>query len=201
MPDFYARLESFAGTDTPDDRAAIEAELWKNYGIEQAVFVLDLSGFSRTTNRHGIVHCLSMIQRMRTTLEPIVDAHGGAVVKFEADNCFARFPDVTNAVDAAITCNRVLAAVNRSARDDSQIHAAIGIDFGWFLLVRDADFYGAPVNVASKLGEDTATPGQILVTDRVMQRMGEAGGLRSERHVFTISGIDIEAHEIFYDME
>jgi len=201
MPDFYARLESFAGTETAADRAAIEAELWERYGTEQAVFVLDLSGFSRTTNQHGIVHCLSMIQRMRTTLEPVVKAHDGAVVKFEADNCFARFPDVTNAVDAAIACNRVLAAANRSTRDDSRIHASIGIDFGWFLLIRDADFYGAPVNVASKLGEDTATPGQILVTDRVMQRMGEADGLRSKRHVFTISGIDIDAHEIFYDME
>lgn len=201
MPDFYTRLETFAGADGPDDRAAIEAELWANYGVEQAVFVLDLSGFSRTTNQHGIVHCLSMIQRMRTTLGPIVDGHGGAVVKFEADNCFARFPDVSNAVDAAITCNRVLAAANESARGDSRIHASIGIDFGWFLLVRDTDFYGAPVNVASKLGEDTATPGQILVTDRVMERMGEAAGLRSRRHVFTISGIDIEAHEIFYDMD
>lgn len=201
MPDFYSRLESFAGTDAPDDRAAIEAELWEKYGVEQAVFVLDLSGFSRSTNQHGIVHCLSVIQRMRTTLEPIVDDHGGAVVKFEADNCFARFPDVSNAIDAAISCNRVLAAANASARGDSQIHAAVGIDFGWFLLVRDADFYGAPVNVASKLGEDTARPGQILVTDRVMERAGEAAGLRSKRHVFTISGIDIKAHEIVYDIE
>lgn len=201
MRDFYCRLETFAGSDKPGDRAAIEADLWRKYGVEQAVFVLDLSGFSRTTNQHGIVHCLSMIQRMRTTLDPIVGAHGGAVVKFEADNCFARFPDVLSAIDAAIDCNRVLASANATARGDSQIHAAVGIDFGWFLLVKEGDFYGAPVNVASKLGEDTAKPGQILVTDRVMERLGETAALRSQRHDFRISGIHIRAHEIFYDVE
>jgi len=80
----------------------IEAELWNKYGTEQVVFVLDMSGFSLLTRKYGIIHYLSMVRRMQLTTEPIIKTYGGYLLKFEADNCFAVFPDTLSAVHAAI---------------------------------------------------------------------------------------------------
>jgi len=72
MPDFYKLLENYAWAASIGDRAAIEAGLWGEYGIEESVFILALSGFSRTAGKHGIVHNLSIIQRLRTMLLPLI---------------------------------------------------------------------------------------------------------------------------------
>ena len=66
------------------NREAIEAELWKEYGTEQAIFVLDMSGFSLLTRKYGIIHYLSMVRRMQIIAQPIIEEAGGEVVKFEA---------------------------------------------------------------------------------------------------------------------
>ena len=39
----------------------------------QAVFVLDMAGFSSTVKKHGVIHCLSMVQRMHALVEPTID--------------------------------------------------------------------------------------------------------------------------------
>ena len=198
MSNFYKQLDVYAETENTEVRDGITAALWQEFGTEQAVFILDLSGFSKTAGKHGIVHCLSMIQRMRTVLEPLVDQYGGHVVKFEADNCFARFPEPLSAIWAAIDCNRTLADLNSTAHENFIILASIGIDFGKFLLVNDHDYFGVPVNIASKLGEDTAKPGQILVTDEVMMQLGPDTDIRSQPLTVQISGLNISSHEILY---
>ena len=198
MPDFYDRLERYAETVSAVERAAIEAEMWEKFGVEEAVFVLDLSGFSRTAGKHGIIHCMAMIQRMRGAMAPLVEQFGGKVVKFEADNCFARFSEPASAVAAATECNRRFSELNAKAEGDFEIHACIGIDFGRFLLVEGVDFFGMPVNIASKLGEDIAEPGEILVTHRVMDSIAENAEVTFEPRMYTISGFSIDARLILY---
>ncbi|MEP3276239.1 MAG: adenylate/guanylate cyclase domain-containing protein [Stappiaceae bacterium] len=198
MSEFYDRLTDFSRTASPSARNRIEAELWEKHGVEQAVFILDLSGFSKGTDQHGIVHFLALIQQMRTLLKPLVEDHRGDVVKFEADNCFARFSDPLDAVRAAVECNQALSAMNERVHRDFEINASVGIDFGWILLVKQTDYYGMPVNIASKLGEDTARPGQILVTDRVIKKVGSSSGFATRPHMVSIYDLDIEAHEILY---
>jgi class 3 adenylate cyclase len=87
---------------TDSGRQEIEKKLWEEYGTERVVFVLDMSGFSLLTRKYGIIHYLSMVRRMQLTAEPIVKTYGGSMIKFEADNCFAVFPDTLSAVHAAI---------------------------------------------------------------------------------------------------
>lgn len=198
MSDFYERLTDFAKTESQAVRQRIEADLWAKHGAEQAVFILDLSGFSRRADKHGIVHFLALIQQMRTLLKPLVEDHRGTVVKFEADNCFARFADPADAIDAAIECNHTLSALNQTVHEDFEIMASVGIDFGWILLVKETDFYGMPVNIASKLGEDNARPGQILVTDRVVKKIGARNDVTTRPHPINIYDLEIETHEILY---
>src|SRR3972149_10343656 len=111
-----------------EGRHEIEATLWKEYGAELVVFVLDMSGFSMLTRKYGIVHYLSMVRRMQLITEPIVKSYGGSMIKYEADNCFAVFPDPLSAVNAAIAMQHAFTAANILSSDDLDIHIACGID-------------------------------------------------------------------------
>jgi class 3 adenylate cyclase len=175
----------------------VEDALWAEYGVEQVVFVLDMAGFSLLVQKYGIIHYLSMVRRMHILVEPIITRHNGSIVKFEADNCFARFPTVSDAIKSAIAVNHSLEGMNLMTLDDLDVRVSIGIDFGRFLLIQKKDFYGGPVNLASKLGEDIANAGQILVTDDAVKQLGDEK-FPSQKINVTISGIELPTHEIIY---
>ena len=56
--------------DFPERRAAVAAHIQDHYSRRRAVLVLDMCGFSRTTQAVGIVAFLTMIRRMRRICEP-----------------------------------------------------------------------------------------------------------------------------------
>jgi len=188
----------FSQAEDPDERRKVEETLWHEFGAEYAVFVLDMSGFSLITRKHGIVHYLSMVRRMQLTTEPIVKSYGGSMIKYEADNCFAVFPDPLSAVNAAIAMQHAFNAANLLTVDDFDIHIAIGIDYGKLLIIGQEDCFGDPVNRACKMGEDVAAAGEILITREAMNRIPPEAGIRSREMTITISGINIPAHAIEY---
>ena len=179
-------------------RLTIEARLWKEFGAVKAVLVLDLSGFSLLTQKYGIVHYLSMVRRMQLITQPIVEKAGGEVVKFEADNCFAMFDSVLAAVQAAIALNHAFDEINVYTADQFDIRVAIGIDYGDVLLIGGPDYFGDTVNTASKLGEDQARPGEILITERALAQIPNSAGFQTETVQLEISGITIPAASIRY---
>ncbi len=179
-------------------RQRIEAEIWQRYGAELSVLVVDMSGFSMLAQRHGIVHYLSMIRRMQLTALPIVESHQGRVVKFEADNCYAVFPDPAQAARAAIALNLAFTASNMLTEDELDIRVACGIDHGRVLLLGTDDLYGHAVNRASKLGEDIAEAGEILITAQAMESIPPATGIEGRVMELAISGIALAAFAIQY---
>ena len=181
-----------------EGRHEIEATLWKEYGTELVVFVLDMSGFSLLTRKYGIVHYLSMVRRMQLTTEPIIKSYGGSMIKYEADNCFAVFPDPLSAVNAAIAMQHAFTAANILSSDDLDIHIACGIDYGKLLMIGYEDCFGDPVNRASKMGEDIAAAGEILITGDAMQMIPAEAGIRAHEISVSISGITIPAYMIDY---
>jgi len=190
----------FAYTRTTEqaERQMVEQCLWDEFGVTQAVFVLDMSQFSLLTQRHGIVHYLSLIRRMQIIAQPLIEQHAGHLIKFEADNCFARFPQVTNAIQAGIQINRVLNTENQAIPDASNIRVTCGIDYGKFLLVHEHEFFGDPVNRASKLGEDLGEPGEILVTGAAMALVDKDFEIQCEAVNFSVSGLRLDAYRIIY---
>jgi len=199
MSKFLDFMESYARADLDEDRKAIEAQVWEAYGLEGTICIHDMSGFSRLTEKLGIVHYLSMVRHMQIVVKPIIERFGGQVVKFEADNCFARFPDAHNAVQSSISINIAFDAMNLMTTDDLNIYIATGIDHGKFLLIEeDDDYFGGPVNVASKLGEDIASAGEILLTRAAMDRIPPEAGVKGEAEEYEISGINIAACKVIY---
>jgi class 3 adenylate cyclase len=58
---------------------------------------------------------------------------------------------------------RALLRFNRARPEDERFHFSYGIGYGEVLDLED-DVFGLEVNLASKLGEDLARPGQVLLT-------------------------------------
>jgi class 3 adenylate cyclase len=195
---FQEQLLNFSQTESIEERQKIEGALWEEFGEEYAVFVLDMSGFSLLTRKHGIVHYLSMVRRMQLTTEPIVKSFGGSMIKYEADNCFAVFPDPLSAVNAAIAMQHAFVASNLLTPEDLDIHIACGIDFGKLLVIGHEDCFGDPVNRASKMGEDLAVAGEILITRDAMQMIPTSANIKGREINVSISGITIPAYVVDY---
>jgi class 3 adenylate cyclase len=193
---FEELLLHYAQENEKDKRELITATLWKEFGKMTAVFVMDMSGFSLLSHRHGIVHYLSMVRRMQLTTRPVIEKYGGQVVKFEADNCFAMFDDPLPAIRAAIALNTAFFAMNILTEDDFDIRGSIGIDHGDVLVIGGPDYFGNPVNRACKLGEDIAGPGEILVTAAAYQQIPPSAGIQGRKLELDIAGVPIEVYSI-----
>ena len=193
---FNDLLLHYAQERDADKRQQLDKRLWATYGAERAVFVLDMSGFSAIVERHGVVHYLSMVRRMQLTAQPVIESYGGVIVKFEADNCFATFPDSLGAVQAAVALNQSFAAANLLTLDSSDIHISCGIDYGAILMVDGEDMFGHAVNRASKLGEDIANAGQILITKEARERVPSNVGFAFDAQAFALSNIEIKAFQV-----
>jgi class 3 adenylate cyclase len=198
---FQELLLNFSLSEEDAQRHQIEEALWAEYGAEYAVFVLDMSGFSLLTRKYGVVHYLSMVRRMQLTTEPIIRSYSGFLIKYEADNCFALFPDSLSAVNAAIAMQHAFRASNLLTPDDFDIQISCGVDYGRILLIGREDCFGDPVNRASKLGEDLAAAGEILVTKDAMEMIPAGAGIKAREMELSISGINISAFSIEYHGE
>ena len=184
-----------ARNDHPESLADIDAEIWRRFGRTQAVLVLDMCGFSRLTMRYGITHFLAMIRRLGLLVRPVVAAAGGRVVKAEADNLFAVFDDVPAALAAARAIHDRLSAANAFLPDDWDLHAGIGIGYGPVLLVGAGDLFGSEMNVASKLGEDVAERGDVLLSSSARERLPEGAGPFDEL-ALEMSGLALRAYKL-----
>lgn len=190
---FQDLLLEFSQTENIAKRKMLEQKLWGEYGRKFAVFVLDMSGFSLLTRKYGIVHYLSLVQRMQLITHPIIKSLGGIIIKYEADNCIAVFPDSLAAVNAAEAIHRAFAASNILTPDDLDIHISCGIDYGEILIVGNNDCFGDPVNRAFKLGEDIAGPEETLITKEAFDLLPADANVKGSELKVSISGIEISA--------
>ena len=170
---FEALLDAMVAR--PDERSRIAAQIERDFGEVRAVMVLDMSGFSITTQCHGIACFLLMIHQLRGVAKPAVERARGLVVKAEADNLYCMFEDVADAIAAAREINAHLKDLPPVYPDSPPITVSIGIGYGRILNIDEKDMFGNELNLASKLGEDVAEPGQILLTEAASARARELG--------------------------
>ena len=195
---FFDLLSSFSRQEDLPKRKEIEKIIWDEFGSKLAVLVLDMSGFSLLVQKYGVVHYLSMVNIMQITSKPIIESYQGSIIKFEADNCFAVFPEPAHAIQASIDLNHAFSSENTLTPDELDIRISIGIDYGEILIIDESDFFGNAVNRASKLGEDIADPGEILVTKEAMLQVTDNTNITGDMLNMSISGIDIDVYKIKY---
>jgi class 3 adenylate cyclase len=156
------------------------------------VFISDMASFSSTSRKVGVCHFLKMIHRARQIIAPIIEGRNGMLLKCDADNCYAYFRNPDDAIKASFEVNAALFRANDTFGIAEQIYLSVGIDYGRLLLVGDVDFFGDPVNTASKLGEDLAIREEVLVTRRAIEHSDFKIPELAERMTARISEIEIQ---------
>jgi len=194
--EFRRLLEQRMAVDDAAQRTAIDDKIRERYERDRAVLISDMSGFSRITQEEGILHFLELIHRMHLLALPIIEAHGGHLVKAEADNLYVMFDAVQTAVQTAVALQDACRDAFSGKRANDTCALGIGIAWGRLLDLDGHDFFGDPVNLASKLGEDLASGGDLLVTKAAAAHMEIPPGWVATARMERISNIDIELVEL-----
>lgn len=171
------------------DHAVIDAAIFARFGRTQAVMFTDLVGFSRLVEAFGIVHFLQLIEESESLFLPMIEQHQGLCLKREGDSLLTVFDLPEDALATARAMVDATVRLNVGRTPENRIEVCIGLGFGQVLRVGTDDVWGAQVNAASKLGEEMAQGGEILVTQDFRQAM--AG------HEFSVHGTLYGAQAVF----
>jgi adenylate cyclase len=180
----------------PERRDQIVTEIERDFGQTVAILIMDSCGFSRTVHAHGIIHFLSLLERLWRLVRPLIAEHGGRPLREDADDLFAVFPDAQSALACAKAINEYVEIANGPLPASSEIYVAQGIGYGSVLLVGDDDAWGDEMNLACKLGEDIAQEGEILLTEEARKAIGEDGRDAFEKLELSVSGLEMTAYRL-----
>jgi len=178
----------------PERQADVDARIDREFARQVAIMVIDSCGFSRSVSEYGIVNFLARLERLERLIAPMIQHHGGRVLRVEADNIYALFPDATSAIGCAAEVQRSVEIANEPLPKASEIYVAIGVGYGRLLLVEDDDAYGHEMNVACKLGEDLAKQGEVLVTEGAREALGGSSTWELLPLPVAVSGLELTAY-------
>jgi class 3 adenylate cyclase len=147
----------------PEDRPPMDCESFPALFRKRAVVYTDTADFTMRTARDGILHFLMVFQRVAEEAAKVVRKTGGDLVKTEGDSLLIRYDDISEACRGVVELESALQRLNRGRPDNEQLHFSYGIGYG-DVLDLDEDMFGLEVNLAAKLGEDLAEPGEALLT-------------------------------------
>jgi adenylate cyclase len=174
-----ARIDAAAqvnvGLNASQSITEIDAKIWRQFGQRRAVMFTDLTGFSRRVAEFGILHFLQVILESHRILLPVVEAHGGQLMKVDGDSMLIIFHEPQAAATCAVAMQRICLAYNTHRKGEEQVLLCIGMGVGDMLRVADIDVFGAEVNAAAKLGEDAAKSHDILVTNSMHESLIQLG--------------------------
>ena len=170
------------------DLKALDRRIWDLFGETWAIMFTDLAGFSRQVEKFGILHFLQVILEHKDLLSPIIRKHDGILIKVQADSLLMIFRRTSSAVQCAVEMQHVLKQFNLKRPPETEVLLCVGIGYGEMLRIGDLDVWGREVNAASKLGEDTAKAGEILLTRAAVESAGAIEGVTFERIDATVGG-------------
>jgi adenylate cyclase len=130
---------------------------------KRAIVFTDTADFTVRTVRDGILHFLMIFDRFVEQADKVVARTSGDVVKVEADSLLIRYDDVKAACAGVDQIESLLRRMNGKLPANERLRFSYGIGYG-DVLDLDQDMFGLEVNLASKIGEDLARPGEALLT-------------------------------------
>lgn len=169
------------------DIDAVDAQIWATFGEHWTVMSTDLSGFSRHVSEFGIMHFLQVIHEFKRLVRPIIAAYEGILVKAEADSLLLLFKTPDQAVSCAAAMQHACQEANSDRPAEEHILLCVGLGHGPVLRIGSSDVFGAEVNGACKLGEDTAGAHEILVTTAFRDAYADDADFEPIHH--TIAGV------------
>lgn len=161
--DFDKLMDRRLDAKTPADVAAVDAEIRAKYERRMGVMITDMSGMTELTKTQGILAILALVRRMQRIAAPVLTEHGGHLVKTEADDLFV-VHDSAKSLHAIAFGLLAAAKKHNESIGANELSICIGLGFGSVLFL-GGEIWGDAVNTASKLGEDTAGGGEVLITE------------------------------------
>ncbi len=176
------------------ERARLDLELERHRRLVTILFV-DIVGSTRFYDQHGDLAGLVMVQKCLDLLTPLIEEHGGIVVKTIGDAILARFDRSDTAVLCAVQMQRSLAERNTGRATMDQIHVRIAINLGLALL-KENDMFGDVVNVASRI-EGATEPDEIAISPSVYEQIRHLPNMRVRKKA---SGVELKGKEETLDL-
>lgn len=171
--------------------AAVEEGLFAKFGTQCAIVVMDSSGFTRLSKEYGILPFLACFVRVRDMIEEVFGGFRCTAFHSEGDNIYAEFPTPDSALEGALNAIRAIEDAQLPAADGSPFRTSIGIGYGTLLRSEDEGLFGDEMNLASKLGEDIAEPGEVLLTESAYANISEKQRERFSLRRTMIAGLQI----------
>lgn len=168
--DAYLRRRS---RTAPARRPVIDCKSWPSLTRKWAIVWTDTADFTSRTRRDGILHFLMSFGRVARALRPVVRARGGTVLKVEGDSLILVFDDPIAACAGVRAVEMALRRQNRGRPENERFRFSYGIGYGDLVEV-EGDVFGLEVNIASKLGEDLAKPGEALLSPAAASALDQA---------------------------
>ena len=134
--------------------------------------------------------------RIRETATSIFESHHSKDIHFEADNVFAVFPSVDDAITSAMEIQQQIYAAEIMLTDTERYQVCIGIGYGQMLYSETLEGYFAEeMNSASKLGEDTANGGETLLTEAAYKNAKSSLTSQFSQRTIEVGGVNLNYYE------
>ncbi len=160
------------------------------------LFFSDLADSTQLYATSGDATAFKLVQDHFDLITPIVEKHGGAVVKTIGDAVMAAFADELDGIRA---CRELLAAFPAFRREHTEgmrTHIKLGFFSGpCFVLTANGvlDYFGQTVNIAARL-QAQAHSGELVIEAALAEQALQAGILTpdqiTERYQATLKGVD-----------
>lgn len=128
-----------------------------------AIVSADIVGYSRLMGLDETGTLADLHAHRSELIDPLIDEHGGRIVKTTGDGLLLEFPSVVAAVECAIATQQGIAERNRGVADEKVIRYRIGVHVGDIIIEGD-DIFGDGVNIAARI-EPLAAPDGISLSD------------------------------------
>jgi adenylate cyclase len=143
-----------------------DAGLYSRLVHPPAMCFLDITGYTRLTQEQGDAAAADLAATLGMLVERTSVRNGGRPVKWLGDGVMLHFRDPGPGVLAAL---EMVAGVAEAGLPP----AHVGLHAGP-VIFQEGDYYGQTVNIASRIA-DYARPGEVLVSQEVVEASGDAG--------------------------
>jgi adenylate cyclase len=189
-PELSARISPLAEQSVIAMYHALQARAWTSNIIEgfertleaagihsrlerlPAICFLDITGYTRLTQERGDDAAADLATTVARLVQRSSVQHGGKPIKWLGDGVMFHFPEPARGVRCALEMVDGLATAGLPP-------AHVGLHAGT-VLFQEGDYFGQTVNLSARIA-DYARPGEVLVSQAVVDAAPDGGGLAFSR--------------------
>ena len=157
-----------------------QAGLYRRVERPPAMCFLDITGYTRLTSERGDAAAAELAATMSRIVQRTSQRYEGRAVKWLGDGVMFHFANPGPGVVAALS-------MVEGTADAGLPPAHVGLHAGP-VLFQEGDYYGQTVNVAARIA-DYARPGEVLVSQAVVDAAGDVGAVFSEIGPVELKGV------------